>query len=84
MLTSFFSCARDFTIIASPQAPHKFVEDGVIKGIDVEVIDHVMKRLDVNYKIRLINSAARIIQEAKSGRADMILLLSKKTNGWNI
>ncbi|WP_028866291.1 substrate-binding periplasmic protein [Psychromonas aquimarina] len=78
LMLSFPGYARDFTIIASPQAPHKFSEEGTVKGIDVEVISHVMDRLDVKYKIRLIKSAARIIQEAKSGRADMVLLFSRK------
>ncbi|WP_019615678.1 substrate-binding periplasmic protein [Psychromonas ossibalaenae] len=78
LMLSFPGYTRDFTIIASPQAPHKFSEEGVVKGIDVEVISHVMRRLDIKYKIRLIKSAARIIQEAKSGRADMVLLFSRK------
>lgn len=69
--------SRLFTIIASPQAPHKYIENGVAKGIDVEVIDHVMDRLHIKYKIKFIKSAARIVKEAKSGRADMVLLFSK-------
>ena len=80
LLFPFFGNAREFTIIASPQAPHKYLDNGVITGIDVEVISQVMKRLNVKYKIRLIKSAARIIQEAKSGHADMILLFSKKNS----
>ncbi len=83
LMLSFSSSARDFIIIASPQAPHKFSEQGTIKGIDVEVISHVMHRLDIKYKIRLIKSAARIIHEAKSGRADMVLLFSRKKSRMN-
>ncbi len=70
--------AREFIIIANPQAPHKYLDNGVIKGIDADVIAQVMKRLNIKYKIKLIKSAARIIQEAKSGKADMVLLFSKK------
>lgn len=68
---------RLFTVIASPQAPHKYIENEVAKGIDVEVIGHVLDRLHIKYQIKFIKSAARIVQEAKAGRADMILLFSK-------
>jgi polar amino acid transport system substrate-binding protein len=80
LILSFPVYAREFTIIASPQSPHKFTENGVIKGIDVEVISHVMDRLDIKYKIKLIKSASRIIHEIKSGRADMVLLFSQKNS----
>ena len=68
---------RLFTIIANPQAPHKYIEKGGAKGIDIEVIGHVLDRLHIKYKLKFIKSDARIVQEAKAGRADMILLLSK-------
>ncbi|RED49668.1 amino acid ABC transporter substrate-binding protein (PAAT family) [Aestuariispira insulae] len=70
--------ARDFTIVASPQEPFKFRSDGEYMGIDVEVIQEVMKRLGVSYTIKLIKSDARIQEEAKKGKVDMLLLYSKK------
>ncbi|WP_419904843.1 substrate-binding periplasmic protein [Kiloniella sp.] len=70
--------SRDFIIIANPQEPYKFREENTNKGIDVEVIDIVMKRLGVPYKIIFIKSDARIQQEAREGNADMLLLFSKK------
>lgn len=70
--------ARDLVILATPEEPYKFVENGVHKGIDIEVIDEVMRRLGLTYSVELIESGTRIQQEAMSGRADMLLLFSKK------
>jgi len=64
--------------LATPEEPYKFVENGVHKGIDIEVIDEVMRRLGLTYTVELIESGTRIQQEAMSGRADMLLLFSKK------
>ncbi|MCK7610787.1 substrate-binding periplasmic protein [Roseibium sediminicola] len=72
------TAARDLVILATPEEPYKFVENGVYKGIDIEVIDEVMRRLDLTYSVELIESGTRIQQEAMSGRADMLLLFSKK------
>lgn len=70
--------ARDLIILATPEEPYKFVENGIYKGIDVDVIDEVMRRLGVTYSLELIESGTRIQQEAMSGRADMLLLFSRK------
>ncbi len=70
--------ARDLVVLATPEEPYKFVEDGVYKGIDVEVLDEVMRRLGLSYSLELIDSGTRIQQEARAGRADMLLLFSKK------
>jgi polar amino acid transport system substrate-binding protein len=70
--------ARDLVILATPEEPYKFIENGEHKGIDIEVIDEVMRRLGLSYTVELIESGARIQQEAVSGRADMLLLFSKK------
>ncbi|WP_020592138.1 substrate-binding periplasmic protein [Kiloniella laminariae] len=70
--------ARDLILLATPQAPFKYEEDGELKGIDVEIITEVMKRLDLGFRLRLIKSDARIQEEARLGKADMLLLFSKK------
>ncbi len=78
ILVCKMSYAREFKIIANPQEPFKFKENGKMKGIDVEILDIIMKRLRVNYKLRLIKSDSRIQEEARTGRADMLILFSKK------
>lgn len=70
--------ARDLVILATPEEPYKFVENGTYRGIDIEVVDEVMRRLGISYSVELIESGTRIQQEAMSGRADMLLLFSKK------
>ncbi len=76
MHTTAFS--RDFVIMANPQEPYKFQENGIIQGIDIEIVDIVMKKLNIAYVIKFIKSDARIQQEAQKGRADMLLLFSKR------
>lgn len=78
LLTSQLVFARDFIIVATPQAPFKFIENGAVKGIDIEIIDEVMKRLEIPYKILFVKSDARIQAEARNGTVDMLLLYSKK------
>jgi len=72
-----FAQARDLIVIANPQAPLKFEEDGVPRGIDIEVIDAVFNRLGIPYQVEFIESDARIQQEARNGTADMLLVFSK-------
>ncbi|MCK7614391.1 substrate-binding periplasmic protein [Roseibium sediminicola] len=68
---------RDLLVIANPQAPHKFEENGVPKGIDIEVIDKVFERLNISYKVDFIETDSRILREARNGSMDMLLLFSK-------
>jgi len=70
--------ARDLIVLATPEEPYKFAENGVFKGIDIEVLDEVMRRLDLSYSVEFVESGTRIQQEARAGRADMLLLFSRK------
>ena len=70
--------SRDFIILANPQQPFKFQEDSQLLGIDVDIIDLLMKKINVPYEIQLIKSDARIQAQARSGKADMLILFSKK------
>ena len=74
------SWAQGFLVLATPEAPFKFEENGRIQGIDVDILKIIMNRLNVPYRIRLIRSGTRIQEEAKAGRADMLLLFSKKAS----
>lgn len=78
LLLTGAASARDLIILATPEEPYKFLEDGIYKGIDIEVVDEVMRRLGHTYKVEFVDSGARIQQEARAGRADMLLLFSKK------
>jgi len=69
--------ARDLIVIANPQAPHKYLENGIPQGIDIEVLDTVFDRLGISYKVEFIESDSRILQEARNGSADMLLVFSR-------
>ncbi|MCP4486705.1 MAG: amino acid ABC transporter substrate-binding protein [Gammaproteobacteria bacterium] len=69
--------ARNLILLAFPEEPSKYEENGEIKGIDVEIIDRVMKQLGIGYEIHLVESNARILKQAKLGEADIIFLFSK-------
>ena len=70
--------SKDFIIIANPQQPFKFQENSQVKGIDVEILDHLMNKLNMAYEIQLIRSDSRIQAQARSGKVDMLILFSKK------
>ncbi len=66
-----------FKIVANPQAPYKFENDGLPAGIDYDVISIVMAELEIPFELRFIQSDGRIHALAKSGDIDMALLFSK-------
>jgi len=80
ILSSFcYADIKPFTIIATPMAPYKFKSKyGSTVGITIDVVEKVMKELNVKYKIQLIGSGSRVILQAKTGKADMVLLFSRK------
>ena len=52
----------------------RYIDDnGQITGIDIEIIDMVMKELKLPYEFKLIKSTARGVYEAKSGNVDMLM-----------
>ncbi|WP_181905338.1 substrate-binding periplasmic protein [Aestuariispira insulae] len=65
-------------ILATPQEPFKYPAPDGVRGIDADVVSHVMKALGIAFKIQLIRSDSRILENAKLGKADMLLLFSKK------
>ena len=69
---------RPMIILATPQAPFKYERDGAPAGIDVDVISHVLAAIDQPYRVRFIRSDTRIQVEARAGRADILLVFSKK------
>ena len=70
--------AKDFIVLATPEAPFKYIDNERVRGIDIDVLDQVMNEIGVTYQVRFIRSGARILQEAKNGRADMLHLFSRK------
>lgn len=70
--------ARSLIVLANPQAPYKFEENDRASGIDVEVLELFAKQEKIDFNLKFISSDARILEESRHGRADMLLLFSKK------
>jgi polar amino acid transport system substrate-binding protein len=70
--------ARDLIIAGIPEEPNRWVANGKIVGIDPDVIDYVMKKLGIPYKIELVSSSARLEANAKENPAvyDMVFTYS--------
>lgn len=73
--------ARDLIVGGIPEVPVRYVDpvDGVIKGLDVDVLEHILGRLKVPYQIRLESSSARLESNWRQGKLyDMVFTYSLK------
>ncbi len=69
--------AKTFTIMGTPTKPFKM---STKKGISIEIITMVMQEMGIkDYKFRLVSAVKRAVKEAKSGRVEMLIGYSKKT-----
>lgn len=65
---------RKFIIIADQEPVFRYIDDNSkVSGIDIEIIDIVMKELKLPYEFKLITSTARGVAEAKRGNVDMLM-----------
>lgn len=70
---------RDLIIAGIPEEPNRWVDaSGKIVGLDCDIIDYVMKKLNVPYKIELVASSARLEANSKATPAvyDMVFTYS--------
>jgi len=80
-ITAVVSYSRNFVIAGIPEEPNRWAgRNGVIQGIDVDIIDYIMKKMDIKYEIVLVNSSARLIQNSKMKNRpyDMVFTYSFK------
>lgn len=73
--------ARDLVVGGIPEVPVRYVDpvDGVTKGLDVDVLEHILSRLKVPYQIRLESSSARLESNWRQGKLyDMVFTYSLK------
>ena len=72
--------SRDFLILGIPEEPNRWIDkSGKAVGIDIDVIDYIMKKIGVKYKVSLINSSLRLESLEKNNitKCDMIFTYSK-------
>jgi hypothetical protein len=62
--------ARELVVGGIPEEPVRYVDprDGAIKGLDVDVLAHILGRLDVPYRIVLELSSARLESNWRQGK----------------
>lgn len=71
--------ARELVIGGIPEKPLRWVApDGTIVGFDVEVMDCIMKKLQRDYRIELVDSSARLERNAREQPSpyDMVFTFS--------
>jgi len=73
-----FPPPRPVIFVAEEWAPFESIRDGFPAGIDVEVVDTIMKRLALPYEIRLY-PWSRAWMMAEKGKADVVLSISYKS-----
>lgn len=79
LFVSAFSWSRDLIIAGIPEEPLRWLNsDGKLTGLDVDIIDYVMKKLKIPYKIELVESGARLDSYYKDSPpyADIIFTFS--------
>lgn len=79
LLVSAITKADTFKIIGIEGAPLRFYDTNQqLVGIDVDVIDTIMKRLQVSYDIEIVSSSTRLEHLWQDANIDMILTYSYK------
>lgn len=71
--------ARDLIIAGIPEEPNRWIDEkGIPRGLDVDIIDYVMKKLGVPYRVVLVSSSARLEANFKAVPAvyDMVFTYS--------
>ncbi len=57
-------------------SPYSYTENEIVKGIDIEIIDELMSRLHINYKLNVV-PWARLLNMTKNGLCDLSFSLFK-------
>lgn len=70
---------RPVSFVCEEWLPYAYLEDGVAKGLDAAVVDHVMRWLNVPYTIS-IYPWSRAWLLAQKGKADAVLAVSYKAS----
>lgn len=75
--------ARDLIIAGIPEEPNRWInKNGKMVGIDVDIIDYIMKKMNISYKIILENSSARLEAMLRKDKPeyDMVFTYSKSVD----
>ena len=77
--------ADTLKIIGIPGAPYRFYnEDNKLTGFDIEILDEIMGKLDLDYQVELVSSSTRLTKMWQDSDVDMVFTLSKKPQRFNL
>lgn len=80
LITLLFSkllCATEVVVISHPFPPWQFIENGQVKGINIDLLSLVGKKLDIKFSYKH-QPWARAWVSVKRGRGDAIIASSRK------
>lgn len=81
VMLSSMTMARDLIIAGIPEEPNRWADkNGAFVGIDVDIIDYIMKKINVPYKIVLEDSSARLEGIAKKDKPDYDMVFTYSKN----
>ncbi|MDP2699492.1 ABC transporter substrate-binding protein [Thalassospira sp.] len=73
--------ARTLIIEGLNEAPLKWDDNGVIRGIDIDIMRDILSEMGIDdYEFRLVDSGKRLLYNARNGSSDIVLTLSKSTD----
>lgn len=73
--------ARELVIAGIPEEPNRWVDkNGKMVGIDIEIIDYIMKKMNVPYKVILEDSSARLEGISKRDKPDYDMVFTYSKN----
>lgn len=79
LILPVFAYAHNFKVVGIEGAPLRFYDDtNTLVGIDVDIIDTIMQRLNVKYDIEIVKSSTRLKYLWQDSDVDMILTYSYK------
>jgi len=73
------SWSRDLVIVGIPEEPNRWLDaSGKAVGVDPDIIDYIMKKLGITYRIELVPSSTRLesIYQNRSDVYDMVFTYS--------
>lgn len=82
LFISNFSYSKNLVIAGIPEKPNRWQDSaGNYQGIDVDIVDYIMKKMGITYVITLEDSSTRLTKNWKSKTPDydMVFTYSKKT-----
>jgi polar amino acid transport system substrate-binding protein len=79
LLFPISATSRPLLIIGIPEAPLRFYDgQGLLTGIDIEIVQHIFDKLKINYHVDLISSSSRLKEMWQNKQADMVFTFSYK------